>query len=385
MLTKVHIENFKSIYNETIELGRVNVFIGENGSGKSNVLEALALASAAKSGRLKNNDFAQKGIRVARPDMMISSFLGNKQKNEIIVDCELDYKIPEYLKNIVNTKLKIPALDDIFAKWEDDYSLEFIVIDHHERESKSLTIKQMKAEILEGKSFLEETNLWGYLIYALETTILRGIGGSDKETPGRNGENLDLLINSFNKEEFAQLVKHSYFISWLADNGIVLDKDRNYEGAGHKLNNSKSILYFRDKFMQRKNNLFSSENANEGVLHILFYLALFISKHTPKFFAIDNIETALNPQLCRALMTELATLAKTNNKQALITTHNPAILDGLNLHDDEQRLFVVKRNKKGHTKVERIELKPDAEIGGTRLKLSELWMRNMIGGLPQNF
>ena len=31
MLKKIEIKNFKSIYNESIELGRVNVFIGENG------------------------------------------------------------------------------------------------------------------------------------------------------------------------------------------------------------------------------------------------------------------------------------------------------------------------------------------------------------------
>lgn len=377
MLTKVHIENFKSIHDETIELGRVNVFIGENGSGKSNILEALALASAAKSNHLSPDGLALKGIRVAKPSITFSSFLGEQQRKDIRIDFETE-DFETY------TILETDDVDNILGKWKDLANVDEMLI-------KALIKRDdLTAEkVLEIRKELEveynKTNILEFVIFALETSILRGIGGYSKEIPGRNGENLDLLINSFTKQEFAQLAKHAYFISWLAENGIVLDKDRNYEGAGHKLNNSKSMLYFRDKFMQRKNNLFSSENANEGVLHILFYLALFISKHTPKFFAIDNIETALNPQLCRALMTELATLAKANDKQALITTHNPAILDGLNLHDDEQRLFVIKRNKKGHTKVERIQLKPDAEIGGTRLKLSELWMRNMIGGLPQNF
>jgi len=59
MLTNLHIENYKSIHNLDIDLGRVNVFIGENGCGKSNILEALAFASAAKSNRLRNDDFEQ--------------------------------------------------------------------------------------------------------------------------------------------------------------------------------------------------------------------------------------------------------------------------------------------------------------------------------------
>ena len=43
---------------------------------------------------------------------------------------------------------------------------------------------------------------------------------------------------------------------------------------------------------------------------MLFYFSLFISKYTPKFFAIENIETALNPKLCSKLITVLVELAK---------------------------------------------------------------------------
>ena len=42
MFNRLTIKNFKSIIDLTIELGRVNVFIGANGMGKSNVLEAIA-------------------------------------------------------------------------------------------------------------------------------------------------------------------------------------------------------------------------------------------------------------------------------------------------------------------------------------------------------
>src|ERR1700722_6608629 len=45
MLTRVHIENFKSIRDLEFSLKRVNVFIGEANTGKSNILEALAVFS----------------------------------------------------------------------------------------------------------------------------------------------------------------------------------------------------------------------------------------------------------------------------------------------------------------------------------------------------
>jgi BsuBI/PstI restriction endonuclease HTH domain len=41
VLRKVKICGFKSIYNDEIELGRVNIFIGANGSGKTNLLGLL--------------------------------------------------------------------------------------------------------------------------------------------------------------------------------------------------------------------------------------------------------------------------------------------------------------------------------------------------------
>ncbi len=45
MITTVKIENYKSIKKLKLELGRVNVLIGENLSGKTNILEAIAFAS----------------------------------------------------------------------------------------------------------------------------------------------------------------------------------------------------------------------------------------------------------------------------------------------------------------------------------------------------
>ena len=51
MFTEVQIENYKSIQSLKIGLGRVNVFIGENGCGKSNILEAIALAGETLDGK----------------------------------------------------------------------------------------------------------------------------------------------------------------------------------------------------------------------------------------------------------------------------------------------------------------------------------------------
>jgi predicted ATPase len=179
-----------------------------------------------------------------------------------------------------------------------------------------------------------------------------------------------------------QLSEHARLVSWVDD--IEIDEQGARKQQGYKPGRSMSELYFRDRFMAEDNCVFSAENANEGVLHVLFYLALFMSEETPKFFAIDNIETSLNPRLLRHMIKLLAQLSKEHDKQALITTHNPAALDGLNLNDDEQRLFEVYRSDEGHTRVRRIKTKPE-QPGGEKLKLSEMWMRGLLGAIPQHF
>jgi energy-coupling factor transporter ATP-binding protein EcfA2 len=77
MIHQVEIENFKSIGKVTLDLGRVNVVIGENGCGKSNLLEALAFASAAANDKLDNEFLAARGVRVTEPRFMMAAFPGS--------------------------------------------------------------------------------------------------------------------------------------------------------------------------------------------------------------------------------------------------------------------------------------------------------------------
>jgi len=47
MLKKITIQGFKSLYDiSDLELGLVNVLIGANGSGKTNLLEAIGVLGA---------------------------------------------------------------------------------------------------------------------------------------------------------------------------------------------------------------------------------------------------------------------------------------------------------------------------------------------------
>ncbi len=359
MLSRVTIQNYKSIVDLTLELGRFNVFIGENGCGKTNILEALALGALSLRGDGDVESLVARGVRAA-PTPITTARFREGNPSEVIGLQLVEGSEPLSLRLRSNASRTSPV-----------WSLE------------SAASLQTSVESATALRTSIEAAVGSFAIYAALTPSLRGTDVLSRRRPlGLYGEGLDVLIANLAPADFDELVRRSHFVSWLDE--VLLDRDDRLKFDGHKLGRSVSTLYFRDRFMDTSQNLFSAENANEGVLHALFHLTLFVSPETPRVFGIDNIETSLNPRLCRLLTTELAALAKSRDKQALVTTHNPAVLDGLNLHDDDQRLFVVSRNDEGHTQVKRVLVKPQPEEG-PRYMLSELWMRGHLGGIPKQF
>src|SRR5262245_22242511 len=63
MITKFTVECFKSIERADLDLGNVSVFIGANGSGKSNLMEAVSIIAAAASGKVDQESLVRRGCR----------------------------------------------------------------------------------------------------------------------------------------------------------------------------------------------------------------------------------------------------------------------------------------------------------------------------------
>ena len=61
-LLKLHIENFRSLRNVTWEPGDLNVLIGPNAGGKSNLLKAIDFLAAAAAGDLREHVLEHGGI-----------------------------------------------------------------------------------------------------------------------------------------------------------------------------------------------------------------------------------------------------------------------------------------------------------------------------------
>ena len=384
MVKEIKIQNYKSVQDLTLELGRINVLIGANGCGKSNILEAIALGSAAADNKLGKEFLSARGIRVTDPIWMRSGFNKESQLKSVIINFLIDDE---------KVSLLIDNTNKPFSEWniskenqykilENDDTLDDMMTYFSEKaqESGSEYDKNAFKELLSSYSLHISTKLdhvSKFLIYAPENTFLRKFEDDAKTSPiGIKGEGLFDLLNEMNEnspEEFQEIIENLELIDWFE--GFEIPKDLVF---------TERRIRIKDRFLEEGLQYFDQRSSNEGFLFLMFYFALFISKYTPKFFAIDNIDASLNPKLCAELMKILTQLAKKHDKQVIFTTHNPSILDGLNLNDDEVRLLVVQRNIDGHTKVKRV-LKKEMPEGVEPVRLSEQFLRGYIGGLPKNF
>lgn len=387
MVTNIKLKNFKSVVDLSLDLGTFNVFIGENGCGKSNILEAIAFGAAASADKLDFEFLGSRGIRLTNPEFMFSAFENMKQKNEIDLEIILNQK---------NLFFKIINDANNALKWNDKFnftkpsffkslieSMEKMRDFNHTLElGSNEKINKKRNDIFnevinryEESKLISNSELSNFIIYSPEQSSLRKLEETNQIYPlGIKGEGLFQYLKTLASE-----TKNKKILEQIKENLVLLDWYESFDLPEDMMKNEVR-LNIRDKYLNPSLKYFDQRSTNEGFLYLLFYSTLFMSKITPSFFAIDNIDASFNPKLCMQVTKNLAALAKKNKKQAIVTTQNPAVLDGLNLADDNQRLFVVRRNNEGHTVAHRIEHKSER-----KMKLSELWTNGYIGGLPENF
>ena len=395
MITELKIENYKSIQDLTLDVGRVNVLIGENGCGKSNILEAITFAAAAEANKLDNEFLVSRGIRVTEPELMRSAF-NNENLQEPI-------KISVGFKNLDEIQQYTLINDNKpYAKWTrleiELYELQSTTLSKKITENNRLirTLENcmpkegateieielfhqtINSEIIKlrediykcAENFYESRTNKGnkvknFIIYSPKEDALKNFYTEGQIEPlGINGEGLFKLlkvIQSNTPEKIQEIHNCLLFFDWYEKFEIPKD-----------LSPFEKQVTITDRYLILS---FGLGSANEGFLFVFFYIALMVSDDTPKIFAIENIDVALNPKLCAKLIKELVHLSKKYDKQLFVTSHNPAILDGIDLGDEEQRLFVVSRNKQGHTRCKRIEAK-DKPKSSVRDMLSRLFNDN---------
>lgn len=390
MIDRIEIHAFKSIQEAKLELGAFNVFVGANGSGKSNILEAIGVLGAAAAGRVNDESLLYRGVRPGLPDLYKTSFRGHKRRNAIrfgaysgasSYEAELNNPSNQSIAWSYKTEKWLSAGKKIVGR--SPASSENSALDS----SRGLAaLEEVKMAGTDGSQLLSA--LQQFSIYSPNTLKLRGIESDlQSRAPvglagGRLAEASEELRRLARKDEALEDVIEGILelVDWVENFGARAGSD---VPLSPSIPRPAQVLYFRDRYMAEGRNVLSAYDASEGALYVLFAAILAVHPDSPKLLAIDNFDATLNPRLIRSLSSKLVEWVLDRDRQLLLTCHNPLVLDGLPLQDERVRLFAVDRSYGGMTVIRRVvvdeALMAKAKEGWP---LSRLWILGHLGGVP---
>lgn len=392
MLEQFSVRTFKSLENVTVDLGMVNVFIGANGSGKSNLLEAVGVLSAASDGKVNDQALLSRGVRPGLPALYKTAFPSKRQIPSHLFfgaqSARAKYEVS--LHNPL--KDPYPAWRFKTELWQEDSDK---LVGRSPAQTQKINPEQglaaLKAvEVTEGAALDLLKALQGYVIYSPTTPVLRGTASETqpRSPVGLSGGGLpqairELLDQRRSHGHRKQICREALgLIDWANSFGSATSSMMSLSPAAAATDR---VIRFRDRFMRDGRNLLSGYDASEGALYVLFLAVIAGHKTSPRFCAVDNADHGLNPRLARSLMEHLCQwyLEGDEERQILLTTHNPLVLDGLPLQDDRVRLFTVSRTASGRTSIRRIVVDDDLlEKAADGWTLSRLWVMGHLGGVP---
>lgn len=343
-ILKLEIEGFRSLANVVWEPGDLNVLIGPNASGKSNVLKLLEMLSASATGRLGKYVKDEGGIEPmvwdGRTDaitirMRTSPIDPNRTSRD-----DVTYKVVmERLGRTSVYRINYELLGNFYQKerGHKDQPFKFLERDHHhavvfdDQEHELVAPPESVPEdetLLSAAAgpfvandvapkFQKQMASWR-IHHDLNTqrgAAMRQPSVARAETVvDQDGQNLINVLHTLytGSRDFKQEV----------DSAMKAAFGEEYEELVFPPAADQRIqLRLRWKSLQREQ---SAADLSDGTLRFLFLLAVFANPTPPSLLAIDEPELGLHPSML-PIVAEYARDAATRT-QVVLTTHSPAFL-----------------------------------------------------------
>jgi predicted ATPase len=349
-IQKLEVEGFRSFREMTWEPGSLNVVIGPNACGKSNLLGLMEMLSEAASGRLKEYILKQGGM---------TSVVWDGRAEDVRVSLQLD---PEEAYGL-------PDIRQI------DYSMTLLAHDFVLSMAQLVLVSEEALEVVAHTSSGEGEERRKVLHSDSQKAL--GFRSEDEEPVDISAHRTsgELILPSLGRSTFdypAALCVHSAMTSWqvyhhfstLPDAPVRLAQVARYEtkldSGGQNLTAFLHTLYesdatFREQVNDAMNAAFggdfeelvfppaadqrvqmrirwkglkqaqSAAVLSDGTLRFLFLIAVLANPKPPALIAIDEPETGLHPCML-PILAEYAVDAASRT-QLVFTSHSPEFLN----------------------------------------------------------
>lgn len=353
-LRKLKIEGFKSIASAELNLGDLNVIIGANGSGKSNLIGVFRLLDRVLTHNLQ--------LYVAsEPDRFLHH--GRKTTPALALDFSFDH-------NSYGIKLKAVQDTLIFEYERVEYSGHWnygepIAVGH--KESKLEDAAQSHRNKIPKFVFPKARNLMVYHFHDTSDTspAKQTADVDDNQLFRPDAANLPAYLywlQEMHPVQFRHIEEHTRLVAPFFEKFVL---------APSKLNEKKIKLEWRQKGSDAYFDVYS---LSDGTLRFICLATLLLQPKPPPLILLDEPELGLHPFAIRILAEMLEAASK--RVQLVLATQSVTLLNQFAPQD-----VIVAENDGKQSTFSRLD---EEKLKGwlDEFSLGDLWEKNVLGGRP---
>lgn len=362
-LDRIQIAGFKSIRDQSLNLGSLNVLIGANGAGKSNFIEVFRLLN-----EIINQNLQLFVGRSGGADRLLH--FGSKTTEKIILD--LTFENNAYNCQLVQTSgdALIFGAENISYKWpERDRPYSILLGAGHQ-----------ETRLIEESQKLSNYSIAGHVIAAFRDWKVYHF--HDTSASARVKQTGDIEDNIALRPDAGNLAAFLYRLQETAPENFsnIVDTVRmvapffgSLDLQPSRLNPDKIKLEWKEKGSDA---YFDGQSLSDGTLRFLCLATLLLQPQPPTTILIDEPELGLHPYAVTVLADLFRSAAE--RAQVIVSTQSVTLVNQLSPED------IVVVDREGQESVFRRPSSTDLESWLDGYSLGELWEKNVLGGRPRS-
>ncbi|MGH7848328.1 MAG: AAA family ATPase [Candidatus Binatia bacterium] len=360
-LEELKVKNFKSIRDQTLRLGRLNVFIGGNGSGKSNLIGVFHFLNRVVAGDLQNYTGEAGGAGSVL-------HFGRKQSPSLAIELEFGEGTNA---NGYRFELR-PTGEDRFI-----FSYEMVWY-HDRRRFPSPYPIHLGAGHVEARVQHSDERIAGYVRQDLDSYRVYHFhhtsGSATVKQTCDVDDNRRLHTDAGNLAAFLYRLQQKHPGHFQNIEDTIRQIAPFFDGFQLKpseLNPDKIRLEWREK---GSDDYFNAHALSDGTLRFMCLATLLLQPTLPAVILLDEPELGLHPAAISLLAALLESTAQ--RTQILVATQSVTLINQFT----PEFVWVVERENRASV-FKHLE-SADMSAWLENYSLGELWEKNILGGRP---